>query len=180
MTEKEFNELLNCALEEKGLKSFPYFFYDEMGNRSHIFFIEFCGNEISRGEEIVHFAAVLGDLRFGEYPTNSEDKNCKVDFYCCKVGEVYNTLLEKIEIYKDKFFFEDFSFANIKIDLYLDFLEKLGSKKSEIDKDTLQLIELSIKNSFELGKQKGKKFIIRGMNEIGNQNGSRDFREYIK
>lgn len=179
MTEQDFYDIVNNVLIEKKLKPFPYFFYDEIGNKEYIFFIEYCGTEISRGEEVIHFAFVLGDLRFGYAPINKE-KNCKVDSFYCKLGEVQKTVSEKIEFYKDKCFFENLSFEDVKLDLYLEFLNKLEANKIELDKNTLQFVKREILNSFELGKEKGKKFIIRSISETGIQNGSRDFTEYMK
>ena len=196
MTEQEFNEILERKLFSKGYyknlpnySSFPYYFYDENGNKTNLFYIEFERSYMYKGQEKVSFRAVLGDIRYGEYTPRSyisEDgkhkdiiHNCKVETHSCFRYELEEVLERELRYYfESRYVMENFNFNSIKLDLYIDLITKLEEQGLKISPENSKVIREKISETFDLGKTKGQRYMTQRVGLMGYSNESIDLSRF--
>ena len=196
MTEQEFNKILDriliCKDYYKNLpnsSSFPYYFYDEGGRKTHLFYIEFEKSYMYKGQEKISFRAVLGDIRYGEYTPRSyiskDGKhkdiihNCKVETHSCYRYELEETLEKELKHYfENRYIMEDLNFESIKLDLFIDFIMELEEQGLTISSDIRKVIKDKISEIFDLGKIKGQKYLSQRVCLMGYNNESIDLSRF--
>jgi hypothetical protein len=96
MTEKNFNEILNGILKEKGYSEFPCVFYNNDGDEDSIFYIKFISTHIVNGKEVVAFAEIYGDISDGYY----REDNAHVEKHICAIDVLESYLRKRLETLK--------------------------------------------------------------------------------